>query len=210
MRAWQLTQVAGLGREVVHRLVGPFLGFLVRGPTIQGGEWLADLPRPLLICPNHQSHLDIPVLRRSLGGHGRWRLAIAAADDYWFQRRVYRLVVSWFAAIPFRRVGSGAESVRAVEALLADGWRLVIFPEGTRSRNGDIGRFKPGAALIAVRTGVPVLPVRIDGLWDVLPPGSHRPRRHAVRVRFGEPLIARPDETPRAFAERLEATVRAL
>jgi len=210
VRAWQLTQVAGLGREVVHRLVGPFLGFLVRGPTIQGGEWLADLPRPLLICPNHQSHLDIPVLRRSLGGHGRWRLAIAAADDYWFQRRVYRLVVSWFAAIPFRRVGSGAESVRAVEALLADGWRLVIFPEGTRSRNGDIGRFKPGAALIAVRTGVPVLPVRIDGLWDVLPPGSRRPHRRPVRVRFGEPLIARPDESPRAFAERLEATVRAL
>jgi 1-acyl-sn-glycerol-3-phosphate acyltransferase len=208
--AWQLSGPAGVGREVVHRIVGPFLGRLVGGPQIEGREWLVGLPAPLLICPNHQSHLDIPVLRRSLGGRGRWRLAIAAADDYWFQRRLYRLLVSWFAAVSFRRVGPGAESVRSVEDLLEAGWRVVIFPEGTRSRTGAIGPFKPGAGLIAVRTGVPVLPVRIDGLWDVLPPGARRPRSHRARVRFGEPLTAGPDETPRAFTERLEAVVRAL
>ena len=97
-----------------------------------------------------------------------------------------------------------------MEALLASGWRVVIFPEGTRSRTGAIGPFKPGAGLIAVRTGVPVLPVRVDGLWEVLPPGARRPRRHRARVRFGEPLTARPDETPRAFTARLEAAVRTL
>ena len=210
MGPWQLSRPAGVGREVVHRIVGPFLGRLVGGPRIEGREWLVDLPAPLLICPNHQSHLDIPVLRRSLGSRGRRRLAIAAADDYWFKRRLYRLVVSWFAAVSFRRDGSGAESVRSVEALLASGWRVVIFPEGTRSRTGAIGPFKPGAGLIAVRTGVPVLPVRVDGLWQVLPPGARRPRRHRARVRFGEPLTARPDETPRAFTARLEAAVRTL
>jgi 1-acyl-sn-glycerol-3-phosphate acyltransferase len=210
MARWQLSRTAGIGRELVHRIVGPFLGRLVGGPRIEGREWLVGLPTPLLICPNHQSHLDIPVLRRSLGGRGRWRLAIAAADDYWFRRRLYRFVVSWFAAVPFSRVGRGARSVRSVEDLLAAGWRVVIFPEGTRSRTGTIGRFKPGAGLIAVRTGVPVLPVRIDGLWDVLPPGARRPRSHRARVRFGEPIAARPDETPRAFTERLEAAVRAL
>jgi len=210
VRAWQLSFPAGLGREVVHRLVAPFLGRLVGGPRIEGREWLVGLPTPLLICPNHQSHLDIPVLRRSLGGRGRWRLAIAAADDYWFQDRLTRLLVSWFAAVSFRRVGGGAESVRLVEELLGSGWRVVIFPEGTRSRTGAIGPFKAGAGLVAVRTGVPVMPVRIDGLWDVLPPGARRPRRHQARVRFGEPLTARADESPRAFTERLEAAVRAL
>ncbi len=144
MTAWQLSPVAGAGREIVHRIVGPFLGLLVGGPRVEGTEWLTDLPRPLLICPNHESHLDIPVLRRSLGGKGRRRLAIAAADDYWFQRRAYRLLVSWFAAVPFRRIGRGVESIHAVEGLLADGWRVVIFPEGTRSRTGEIAHVQGG------------------------------------------------------------------
>jgi 1-acyl-sn-glycerol-3-phosphate acyltransferase len=207
---WQLSRAAGVGRELVHRIVGPVLGEFVGGPRIEGREWLVDLPRPLLICPNHQSHFDIPVLRRALGGHGRHHLAIAAADDYWFQRRPYRLVVSWFAAVPFRRIGRGAETVRAVEALLDDGWRVVIFPEGTRSRTGAIGTFKAGVGLIATHGSVPVLPVRIDGLWDVLPPGSRRPRRGRARVRFGQPLVPVDGESSRAFTARLEAAVRAL
>ena len=91
-----------------------------------------------------------------------------------------------------------------------DRWRVVIFPEGTRSRTGAIGSFKAGAGLIAVHSGVPVLPVRIDGLWDVLPPGSRMPRRRRARVRFGQPLVPETGESARAFTERLEAVVRAL
>jgi 1-acyl-sn-glycerol-3-phosphate acyltransferase len=210
VKGWQFSRPAGIGREAVHRIVGPALGRLVRGPRIEGDEVLARLPRPALICPNHASHLDIPVLRRALGSRGRHRLAVAAADDYWFRRRVYRFVVSWFAAVPFRRAGNGADSIRTVEALLGEGWRVVIFPEGTRSRSGAMGRFKPGAGLIAVRTGCPVVPVRIDGLWAVLPPGRRRPRSGTVWVRFGEPLVAHEGETPREFAARLQAAVSAL
>ncbi|HSK53491.1 MAG TPA: lysophospholipid acyltransferase family protein [Clostridia bacterium] len=210
MRGWQFSAPAGFAREVVHRVAGPVLGRLVGGPRVEGREVLDRLPRPALICPNHGSHLDIPVLRRALGARGRHHLAVAAADDYWFRRRAYRFVVSWFAAVPFRRVGNGAESIRTVEALLRESWRVVIFPEGTRTRTGSLGRFKPGAGLIAVRTGCPVVPVRIDGLWDVLPPGHRRPRRGHARVRFGEALVALPGESPREFSARLEATVAAL
>ena len=209
MRGWQFSRAAGFLREVVHRLVGPVLGQLVGGPRIEGQEVLDRLPRPALICPNHTSHFDIPVLRRALGSRGRDRLAIAAADDYWFRRRAYRFVVSWFAAVPFKRVGNGAHSIKTVESLLDDGWRVVIFPEGTRSRTGEMNRFKPGAGLIAVHTGCPVVPVRIDGLWAVLPPGGRRPRRGTVRVRFGEPLMALEGEGPREFVARLEAVVGA-
>ena len=153
MRGWQFSRAAGHAREVVHRVVGPVVGQVVGGPRVEGTEVLARLPRPALICPNHASHLDIPVLRRALGSGGRERLGVAAADDYWFRRRAYRFVVSWFAAVSFKRVGNGAESIRAVETLLEGGWRVVIFPEGTRSRTGAVNRFKPGAGLIAVRTG---------------------------------------------------------
>jgi 1-acyl-sn-glycerol-3-phosphate acyltransferase len=210
MSRWQLSRPAGVAREAVHRIVAPALGRLVDGPVVEGADVLARLPRPALICPNHQSHLDIPLLRRALRGQGRHRLAIAAAEDYWFRRRLYRFVVGWFAAVPFRRVASGAESIKAVEGLLEDGWRVVIFPEGTRSRDGAIGRFKPGAGLIAVRTGCPVVPVRIDGLWEVLPPGRHLPRRGHASVRFGEPLVALEGETPKESTARLAAAVAAL
>ena len=210
MIAWQLSRPAGYAREIVHRLVAPGLGWLVGGPTVQGTDNLAELPRPALICPNHQSHFDIPVLRRALRGTGRRRLAIAAADDYWFRKRLYRIVVSWFAAVPFHRYGGGAESIRRVEDLLAAGWRVVIFPEGTRSRSGEIGTFKAGVGVIAVRTGVPVVPVRIDGLWQVLPPGRRRPRRGRGRVAFGAPLLAREGESPRDFTTRLADAVAAL
>jgi 1-acyl-sn-glycerol-3-phosphate acyltransferase len=210
MNGWQFSRPATIAREGVHRVVGPFLGRLTHGPQIEGADVLARLPRPALLCPNHASHLDIPVLRRALGSRGRDRLAIAAADDYWFQRPIYRFVVSWFGAVPFRRVGNGADSIRAVEVLLEEGWRVVIFPEGTRSRTGAMNTFKPGAGLIAVRTGCPVVPVRIDGLWAVLPPGRARPRRGRVRVHFGEPLVANAGETPREFAARLQAAVTAL
>ncbi|MFL5779445.1 MAG: lysophospholipid acyltransferase family protein [Chloroflexota bacterium] len=194
----------------MHQIVGPVLGAFVGGPRVIGYEHVLALPRAALICPNHQSHLDIPILRRALGGAGRHRLAIAAADDYWFRRRLYRLFVSWFAAVPFRRLGRGAESIRMVEDLLAHGWRVIVFPEGTRSRTGRMGPFKPGAGLIAVQTGIPVLPVRMMGAWEVLPPGRVRPSRRQVTVRFGELLYPRDGEAPRAFTARVEAAVRSL
>jgi 1-acyl-sn-glycerol-3-phosphate acyltransferase len=207
MDGWPFSRPAGVAREVVHRLLGPLVGRLVGGPEVEGAEILAGLPRPALICPNHTSHLDIPVLRRALGPLGRDRLAIAAADDYWFQRFGYRLVVLWFAAVPFKRRGGGAASIKRVEALLAEGWRVVIFPEGTRSRDGALHAFKSGAGLIAVRTGCPVVPVRIEGLWEVLPPTGRRIRRGHARVRFVEPLVPAQGESAEAFTARLEAAV---
>ena len=70
--------------------------------------------------------------------------------------------------------------------------------------------FKPGIGLIAIRTGRPVVPARIVGIHEVLPPGHVRPRRACVEVRFGPALRAGPDEDPRAFAARLEVVVRSL
>ena len=87
---------------------------------------------------------------------------------------------------------------------------MLVFPEGTRSRTGAIGHFRPGIGLLAVRTGRQVLPVRIVGTYRALPPGAVLPRRARCEVRFGAPLRALPDEDPRAFTERLEATIRAL
>jgi 1-acyl-sn-glycerol-3-phosphate acyltransferase len=98
----------------------------------------------------------------------------------------------------------------AIEGLLASGWHVIVFPEGTRSPDGRIREFRPGVGLLAARSGCQVLPVRIIGIAKVLPKGSVRPRRAPVEVRFGAPLRIAPGESPRDFTARLEATVRAL
>ena len=112
---------------------------------------------------------------------------------------------------PFNRTGRGGhQSIDDALALLQAGWSVLVFPEGTRSRTGSMGPFRPGIGLIAVRSGRPVLPVRILGIDRVLPPGARLPRRTHVEVRFGAPMRATAGEDPRAFAARLEAAVHAL
>ena len=207
---WQLSRPAIVARETTARLVGPAVSAVIGGPRVAGREHLAGLEPPFLVCPNHTSHLDVSTLRLALGPRLRRRLAAAAADDYFFARHRFRsFIAAWLGGVAFRR-GVSPESIAGVERLLAAGWGVILFPEGTRSRSGELAPFKPGIGLLATRTGVPVVPVRIDGLHGVLPPGSMRPHRGQVEVRFGAPLRALAGEDPRAFAARLEAAVRSL
>ncbi len=207
---WQLSRPAIVARETTARLVGPAVSAVIGGPRVVGREHLAGLEPPFILCPNHTSHLDVSTLRLALGPRLRRRLAAAAADDYFFARHRFRaFIAAWLGGVAFRR-GVSPESIAGVERLLAGGWGVILFPEGTRSRDGSLAAFKPGVGLLATRTGVPVVPVRIDGLHAILPPGSVRPRRGQVEVRFGAPLRAEPGEDARAFAARLEAAVRTL
>ena len=200
-----------MAREVTARVFGPVLSWMVGGPAVVGSEHLDELHGAFLVCPNHSSHFDSSTLRLALGPHLRRRLAIAAAADYFWRNRVLAFLAGWLGSFPFNRAGSGGhESIKAIEGLLGRGWGVLIYPEGTRSRTGQMASFKPGPGFIAVRTGCQVLPVRIVGAHAVLPVGARVPRRVHVEVRFGQPMRARPDEDARAFTARLEATVRAL
>jgi 1-acyl-sn-glycerol-3-phosphate acyltransferase len=208
---WQFSVPAVVAREATARLVGPFVAALVGGPRVAGRGHLAGLDGPVLICPNHTSHLDVSTLRLALGRRHRRRLAAAAAEDYFFTgHRTRAFFAHWLGGFAFRRQGANPGSVAEIERLLNGGWSVLIFPEGSRSRTGEMAPFKPGIGLVATRTGRPVVPVRIVGLHDVLAPGRRLPRRGRAEVRFGEPLRALPGEDARAFAARLEAAVRAL
>jgi 1-acyl-sn-glycerol-3-phosphate acyltransferase len=208
---WQFTTAAVLAREVTARIFGPAVAWLVHGPSVSGVEHLVGLQAPVLICPTHASHLDFSVLRLALGRRYRRRLAPAVAADYFTASRQRWFFAAWLGAFPFERRRRGASaSFHEAERLLGAGWSVLIFPEGTRSRDGTLGPFKPGAALLAIRTARQVLPVRIVGSHRVLPPGAVVPRRGRVLVRFGAPLVARPDEDARDLTQRLEAAIRAL
>ena len=206
---WQFSPAATMAREATARLFGPLVAWMLHGPRVTGAEHLAGLDGPLLVCPNHASHLDFSALRLALGPRLRRRLAAAAAADYFSMSPQRWFFSAWLGAFPFARAVS-PDSMAAAELLLKLGWSVVVFPEGTRSRTGRMGPFRPGVGLLAVRSGRPVLPVRILGTWDALPPGRRMPRRSPVEVRFGPPLVAEPGEEPRAFVARLERAVRSL
>lgn len=206
---WQFTGWASLAREVTARLFGPLFGWFMRGPRVAGLEHLATVEWPAILCPTHASHLDVSALRLALGPRFRRRVAPAVAADYFRPSRIRWFFAAWLGAFPFVRAAS-PDSIAAAEELLSRGWSVLVFPEGTRSRSGELGAFQPGVGLIARRSGRQVLPVRIRGTHAVLPPGARRPRRGSVEVRFGPPLRVADGERSRDFVERLAATIRAL
>lgn len=207
---WQFSTTAVVLREVTARLFGPIIGWFLVGPRVVGREHLAALEGPSLIAPSHASHFDFSAIRLAMGSRHRRRMTAAAAADYFATKKSRWFMAAWLGAFAFNRTGRGADSIAAAEGLLAAGWHVVMFPEGTRTTTEDINPFQPGIGLLARHTGRQVLPVRIVGIRRVLPKGSSRPHRHPVEVRFGAPIRALPGEDARAFTARLEAIVRAL
>ena len=118
----------------------------------------------MLVCPNHTSHLDAPVVRAALPPSLRDRSAIAAAADVWFGGGVVGPAVELaLGAIPFGRTSDVRASLERVAALVNKGYSVIIFPEGTRSADGRLGPLRQGIGLLATQLHVPIVPAHIDG-----------------------------------------------
>ncbi len=113
-------------------------------------------------------------------------------------------------AIPIERTRVSRRPADDAAALIDDGWSLVIFPEGGRSPDGWGQPFRGGAAYLALRCKVPVVPVHLEGTGRILRKGKRRPARSATRLTFGEPLWPTEGEDSRRFAARIERAVAAL
>ncbi|TMR96575.1 lysophospholipid acyltransferase family protein [Nonomuraea basaltis] len=206
---WLESRAAGLLRVVLQRaLLKPLVRSLTRLEII--GR--APAAGPLVVVANHSSHLDAPVLVTHLPLPLTRRLAVGAAADYFFDSRLRAVLTGLvFNAFPIDR-GRDRPMRGASGWLLDSGFSLLIFPEGTRSRDGLMSAFRPGAAALCVAKLLPCLPVGITGAYDAMPRGQSwpRPRRPPVRVAFGEPLVPRPGEPVASFAARMQAAVAAL
>jgi long-chain acyl-CoA synthetase len=144
--------------------------------------------RAVLVVSNHASHVDSGVLRYALGKLGD-DLPLLAAQDYFFGTFAKDLFFGdLLDMVPADRHKAGLSGVRNALRILESGRSLGIFPEGTRSRDGSMAEFKPGAILIALNAGVDMLPVHIEGTHDVLRAGSSIPRGRRARVRIGRPI----------------------
>jgi 1-acyl-sn-glycerol-3-phosphate acyltransferase len=169
---------------------------------------------PAVYFANHTSHLDFPVIWASLDSESRANVRPVAAADYWGRGRVRRfLAVKFFNAILVERgrVTRADNPLRALAGAVRDGRSLIIFPEGTRSLDGRIRKFKSGLwHMRRLLPGTPFIPVYLDNLVRILPKGEILGVPMLSSVTFGEPLAAVETEGRIAFLERARSAVEAL
>jgi 1-acyl-sn-glycerol-3-phosphate acyltransferase len=200
-RSWLATRFRELFLPFVLK---PLMDFYTRRRAT-GRDKLSRLRGPVILVANHRSHMDTPVILAALPRRFRKKTVVAAAADYFYGNKVLGALVSLvFNTVPMDRCGGGLDRRAAghLDRLLDEGWNLLVFPEGTRSRNGAPGRLRRGAAVLARRHHLPIVPIRVTGTRDAMPPGRFWPsrlrgqvasRRHRVNVAFGDPIISTDD-----------------
>lgn len=223
--SWNRKWVARFLRHVnLDFWILPLARLLAR-PEIAGKDRLQRLEPPVIFAGNHQSHIDTPLILAALPRRWRHRVAPAMYKEYFGQyfhpegqpllRRMlnsleYYLVALLFNAFPIPQEEPGArETLRYAGDLVSEGWSLLIFPEGERRASGQMGHFRPGVGLLALRLKLPVIPIHIEGTDDVLPRGRFFPHLGNARVTFGRPLPPR-GENPQPVADQLEEAVKIL
>ncbi len=162
-----------------------------------GLENLEHLQPPVIFASNHQSYMDVPAILSALPARWRYRVAPAMRKEFFDQHfhgrsftnsLNYYLSSLFFNAFPIPQREPGAlATLRYIGDLANDKWCLLIFPEGKMTRAGEIAPFQPGVGMIASKLGIPVVPIRIEGLDRVLhqslEDGSPWKRRDHVRAR---------------------------
>jgi 1-acyl-sn-glycerol-3-phosphate acyltransferase len=137
---------------------------------------------PVLLVSNHQSHLD-PVL---LGVACPRQLRALARHTLFFWPLGW--LIRSLGAVPIDRGGSGIAGIKAILKLLRDGDVVLVFPEGTRTRNGKLQPLQGGFAAIARRSGATIVPTAIEGAFAAMPRGTSVPRLRPIASKFGLPI----------------------
>ena len=213
--SWARSRPAHVLRELILRgLLSPAMDVYTRR-RVTGTESLSGLEAPVLFVANHSSHMDTPAILCALPGRWRRRTAVAAAADYFYRRRGTAHAMSLaFNTVPVRRDGGGLapSSASHLDLLIDERWNLLLFAEGTRSRDGSIGRLRSGAAVLALEHGIAIVPIHVSGTREAMPPGQrwmhrepgrHLSRRRPIEIRFGAPIRPRAGEHRGEVMERV-------
>lgn len=192
----------------------------VMSTTVTGRAFIP-YNRNTLVAANHQSHLDMGLVKYALGSYGT-DLVSLAAQDYFFEGNRWRKAYfeNFTNLVPMPRGNSLRQALRQAGGLLDEGKTVLIFPEGTRSPDGQIGEFKSAVGHLALHQKVDILPVWLGGTHAALPKGATVPRRRDIAARIGPPLTyqelkrltagMRMADASRAVAKLTEKAVRAL
>ena len=152
---------------------------------VRGGE---NVPKegPLIVVANHMNLIDVPILAVSLG-----RKATFMAKEELFRSKLQGSIMYALGAFPVHRARIDLQAIRQAKQVLDDGGVLIVFPEGKRSDDAQLQPGKQGSAMIALHTGVPILPVGITGTENLKGVLSILRRPHVV-VNIGQPFSLPP------------------
>ncbi len=183
--------------------------------VIEGREFIP-AKGSFILASNHCSHLDALILASCLPLRLRASVYPIAAGDTFFQKPVTAAMSAIFInALPMWRKSSVSHSLADLRArLVAERCVYIIFPEGTRSRDGTMTRFKAGIGMLLAGTSIPIIPCRLWGTFEAFPPTHRLPRPGKIRVKLGTPLVFPLIANERAgwndIAQQVELAVKSM
>lgn len=200
MPTWSLKESARMVRNFIQQILFfPLHKALARPFSVVGAEQLTRLQSPALFVANHCSHVDTLSISRALFPYLKGRLAVAAAADYFYRNKIFGALASLLLnTFPLPRQGAVRASLEHCADLVENGWSILIYPEGTRSRTGELLPFKKGAGLLASELKIPVVPIGILGSHKILPKGKTIPKPGPILITIGPPIKVSQNMSPEA------------
>jgi long-chain acyl-CoA synthetase len=213
-------------RFAVHYLLLRPAVFILSWPRIQGRENLRGVKGPLLVICNHIDDVDVGFVQTALPFRFRHKLATAAGGEALqalrtppADRNILLRVfdrVEWFFGVmllnlfPLPRQAGFRDSFRFAGESVDRGYSILVFPEGRHTTDGKMNPFRPGIGLLAKNLGIPVLPMRVDGLFDVKRARKRVARPYQIIVKIGSPVSFAEATDPESIAVTLQRAVETL
>jgi long-chain acyl-CoA synthetase len=222
VQRWPVTWI----RLLAHYLLVRPAVFLLGWPRIEGRENLRGLPGPVLVVCNHIGDVDVGFVHTALPARLRHRLATAAGGEALevlrtpppernavagaYDRVKWTLGVSLLNLFPLPREAGFRESFAYAGESVDRGYSVLVFPEGHHTIDGNLLPFRAGIGLLANDLGIPIVPMRIDGLFELKEAGKKFARPGRIRVRIGTPIRFPAASAPQEIAQHLQKTVSEL
>jgi long-chain acyl-CoA synthetase len=221
-QAWPVRLVRA---AAFYLLVRPAM-LLLGWPRVRGRENLRGVKGPVLIVANHETYIDPGFVLTALPARLRWRVAVAMGgarlealrnppSGMGFFRALlgrvqYPLVVALFHVFPLPMYSGFRKSFAFAGELVDRGWSVLIFPEGELTPDGAIAPFRAGIGLLATGLRLPVIPMRLEGLYDLRIADKHWTSWHHIRVTVGAPVKFSDTDAPEKIAAELQRCVASL
>jgi long-chain acyl-CoA synthetase len=223
---WPQNQLITIFRLAIYYLLAWPATYLLAAPRVRGREHLRGLRGPVLVVSNHVTYLDIAWVLPALPWRFRNRLATAMRGERLAEMRRpaqslsgferfmehlrYALVTSLFNVFPLPQRAGFLQSFAFAGDLADRGWNILVFPEGATSETGEMVAFRSGIGLLTKQLNLPVVPMHLDGLFDLKKEERILTRPGHVRVTIGAPVRFTAEQDANEITKELEKRVREL
>jgi long-chain acyl-CoA synthetase len=221
-RRWPITWIRD---GAFYLLVCP-AALILGWPRVRGNENLRRLNGPALFVCNHVTTIDLGILLPALSADVRRRLTVGMGGErlrsmrhppreqnfFWkiYQQTQYGLLAALMNIFPLPQRSAVRETFSFVGELIDAGWNVLIFPEGALTQDGKLLPFRTGIGVLASQLNVPVVPLRIDGLYELREAGKIFVGSGKIRISVGEPIQFGRDTSPEEIAAALQKEVEML